>query len=232
MSRIIIGVMFAVAAVLVAPAPLHAQVPVVLVCQDGSTQPGPAKVGCKDHRGVDWNTTNTWTKMRAGRYAVTDTVVCTDGQAAAAGAKACASNGGVDSVSTVAAVRRRAKAGRYVPSPQTAQKGADTTKADSTKWGYRTDRQPGVQNPPGYRGMERPVNVFPADSAAKADSQASGTATSRINQMRRQGSADAKPHQNPPGYRGMERPAGLDSVQAKPDSTQAEPGDTSSGKQR
>jgi hypothetical protein len=71
------------------------------------------------------------------------------------------------------------------------------------------DRKPEVQNPPGYRGMERPVNVLPPDSA-KSDSGAAANATSRVNQMQRQDSISGREQQNPPGYRGMERPAGLE----------------------
>jgi hypothetical protein len=71
-----------------------------------------------------------------------------------------------------------------------------------------------VQNPPGYRGMERPVNVLPSDSGARADSSAPADATSRINQRRRQRSM-GHAGQNPPGYRGMERPVGGDSATAQ-----------------
>ena len=91
------------------------------------------------------------------------------------------------------------------------QAGQDTTRQDSTRWGYDVDRKPEVQNPPGYRGLERPVNVFPADSA-KRDSGASADATSRAKQLGRQDSMPNREQQNPPGYRGMERPE-LDSTQ-------------------
>jgi hypothetical protein len=43
----------------------------------------------------------------------------------------------------------------------------DSVQQDSTTWGREANRDPEVQNPPGYRGMERPVNVFPADSAQR-----------------------------------------------------------------
>ena len=88
----------------------------------------------------------------------------------------------------------------------------DSTREDSTKWGYTTDRDPAVQNPPGYRGMERPVNVFPPDSAA-GDSAAPASATSRTSQMQRQDSLGGTSQQNPPGYRGMERPVRPDSAE-------------------
>lgn len=116
----------AAAMVLLVPAAASAQVPVVLVCQDGSTQPGPTRSACDNHGKVDWQATKAWSEMRAGRFASTDTVVCKDGQAAAASRTACASHGGVDSVSTLAAVRRRAKAERFA-SPDTGAAAADTT---------------------------------------------------------------------------------------------------------
>jgi hypothetical protein len=88
----------------------------------------------------------------------------------------------------------------------------DSSAQDSTKWGYKVDRKPETQNPAGYRGMERPSNVFPPDSA-RSDSGAPADATSRVNQMEREDSLQQNTHQNPPGYRGMERPAALDSAQ-------------------
>jgi hypothetical protein len=88
----------------------------------------------------------------------------------------------------------------------------DSSAQDSTKWGYKVDRKSEDQNPPGYRGMERPSNVLPPDSA-RNDSGAPADATSRVNQMERQDSLPQGAHQNPPGYRGMERPAALDSAQ-------------------
>ena len=81
---------------------------------------------------------------------------------------------------------------------------------DSTKWGRQVDTS-GVQNPPGYRGLERPAGV---DSAMKAgDTSAVGDETSRTEQMKRQQQDD--PDQNPPGYRGMEKPVGKDKDQHK-----------------
>jgi hypothetical protein len=112
-----------------------------------------------------------------------------------------------------------------------------TAGADSaTKWGYPVDSSGKAQNPPGYRGMERPA-ALPADSSAKSDSSAPADATSRINQRKRQDSSSA-PGQNPPGYRGMERPAALDSMRdssrtgAERDSTAmtAHPADSASSK--
>ena len=62
---------------------------------------------------------------------------------------------------------------------------------DSTHWGYSVENEAEVQNPQGYRGMERPVNVFPPDSAS-GDSVAAASATSRVNQMEWQDTAEAK----------------------------------------
>ena len=86
---------------------------------------------------------------------------------------------------------------------------ADSTRSDSTKWGYPVDSSSKNQNPAGYRGMERPTNLLP-DSGMKTDSSAPADATSRINQRERQDSLGAQ-NQNPPGYRGMERPTPEDS---------------------
>jgi hypothetical protein len=233
MKRILLS-LGAGAALMVLPAALQAQVPVVLVCQDGSTQPGSSRVGCGDHGGMDWEATRVWSEMRAGHYAPADTVVCTDGQNRAAGARACADHGGVDSVSTLAAVKSRAQARRYgdhrdAVNERTSSQGGtvtggerDTASAqsrragtDSTKWGYPVDKDPEVQNPPGYRGMERAIETFPPDSTREGDSTASASATSRAKQMQRQDSVKSSARQNPPGYRGMERPAALDSTPAK-----------------
>jgi hypothetical protein len=193
MKRILLSLGSALA-LMVLPAALHAQVPVVLVCHDGTTQPGSSRVACADHGGMDWAATEAWSEMRAGRFMAADTVVCTDGQNRAAAPRACAEHGGVDSVSTLAAVKRQAKARRFGDRPEatnerTSSQGAtvaggeqDTastqsdragkasTKKDSTKWGYPVNRDPEVQNPPGYRGMERAVETFPPDSTPEGDS--------------------------------------------------------------
>jgi hypothetical protein len=82
----------------------------------------------------------------------------------------------------------------------------DTTGADTAAARDTTDTS-GVQNPPGYRGMERDTTIFPDSarpqpSAEEVQDQTTGTyddstwkdATGAV--------------QNPAGYRGMERPAG------------------------
>jgi hypothetical protein len=77
---------------------------------------------------------------------------------------------------------------------------------DSTKWGRETESDPDVQNPPGYRGMERDTTQVPPGAAPSAE-----TPTSRTEQDKRQ--ADESGTENPPGYRGMEQPAeGADST--------------------
>lgn len=153
-------------ALFLGPPTLEAQAPVVLVCQDGTTQPGSSKVACADHKGMDWEATKNWTEMRAGHFAEADSVVCTDGQRESAMRNACRQHGGVDSVSTMAAVRRRAKAERYGEENRAE---AASNSADSTKWGHPVNRDPAEQNPPGYRGMERPAN---GDSTAMDSSSA------------------------------------------------------------
>jgi hypothetical protein len=100
--------------------------------------------------------------------------------------------------------RQDTSAARQDTSTRTAA--ADTAQADSTQWGRPTDQEAEVQNPPGYRGMERPVNVFPPDTA---DTSSAGNATSRTSQLKRQDSISSE-NQNPPGYRGMERPVGTE----------------------
>lgn len=167
------GVAIMAGALFLGPPALEAQAPVVLVCQDGTTQPGSSKVACADHKGMDWDATKTWSEMRAGHFAESDSLVCTDGQRQAAARNACSRHGGVDSVSTMAAVRRRAKAERYAGEGR-AEATADRARGDSTKWGYPVDRSPEEQNPPGYRGMERPsdLNTQLGDSAGMDSSAA------------------------------------------------------------
>jgi hypothetical protein len=153
------GLALMAGALMLAPPTLEAQAPVVLVCQDGSTQPGSSKVACADHQGMDWEATKAWSEMRAGRFASRDSVVCIDGQRVAASKRACSGQGGVDSVSTLAAVRRRAQANRQAQVQRaTSEAAGDSMGTDSTKWGYPVNRNPDAQNPPGYRGMERPAS--------------------------------------------------------------------------
>lgn len=42
--------------------------------------------------------------------------------------------------------------------------------SDSTKWGRESDKNPDVQNPPGYRGMERDTTQVPPGAAEPSDS--------------------------------------------------------------
>jgi hypothetical protein len=69
----------------------------------------------------------------------------------------------------------------------------------------------GVQNPPGYSGMERDTTMFPDKGGPPAtpdqvEDQTTGTYEDSAS-TDTSGTA-----QNPPGYRGMERPAGIDSA--------------------
>lgn len=135
------------AALLFAPPAAQAQAPVTLVCHDGTTQPGPSKVACKDHGGMDWNTTKSWSQMKAGHYSSIDKVVCIDGQNAPAAKNSCESNGGVDSVATIAALKSRARAERY-------------TESDSMETS-------------GYRAMEHNDSTAPSAMTPSSDSSAS-----------------------------------------------------------
>lgn len=92
----------------------------------------------------------------------------------------------------------------------------DSIQRDSTKWGTKTNRNPEVQNPPGYRGMERPVNVFPADSGKSRDTSA-GAVEDRVTGTYEDSAwkDTTGAAQNPAGYRGMERPETLDSAANK-----------------
>jgi hypothetical protein len=68
-----------------------------------------------------------------------------------------------------------------------------------------------AQNPPGYRGMERPTNVFPAESADSASRDTSpGAVEDRVTGTHDDSTWQdtAQGEQNPAGYRGMERPTG------------------------
>jgi hypothetical protein len=64
------------------------------------------------------------------------------------------------------------------PMPQdsapTTQSQGDTLGGDSTKWGYPVDTS-AQQNPPGYRGMERPVTDSTADSAGTGRARSDST---------------------------------------------------------
>ena len=73
----------------------------------------------------------------------------------------------------------------------------------------------GVQNPPGYSGMERDTTMFPAEGGPPATpDQAADQTTGTYGD-----SADAGAEQNPEGYRGMERPVGGDSAAGHDSST-------------
>jgi hypothetical protein len=74
----------------------------------------------------------------------------------------------------------------------------------------------GVQNPPGYRGMERDTTVFPDSGGPAAEAgQVEDRATGTYDDSTWQDTTGAE--QNPAGYRGMGRPA--DSAGGGEDST-------------
>lgn len=105
----------------------------------------------------------------------------------------------------------------------TSMQAQDTTRqaqGDTSQWGYPTDTS-GVQNPPGYRGMERPTNVFPPDTAGDTTEQADvgDRVTGTYQDSAWDDTTGAK--QNPPGYRGMERPVGEDTSAAGQQDTSA-----------
>lgn len=106
------------------------------------------------------------------------------------------------------------------------QAAVDTMAQDSAHWGHQAEQDPAVQNPPGYRGMERDTTMFPPqdDTAAAADP------TTRIEQRARQDTLEGGEGQNPPGYRGMERPAELDTSAVQRSDTAAAEGDTTAAK--
>ena len=75
-----------------------------------------------------------------------------------------------------------------------------------------------VQNPPGYRGMERDTTMFPPEGGPPATpEEAAGQTTGKYKDSTWRDTSGAK--QNPPGYRGMERPVEGDSA-AGHDTTQ------------
>jgi hypothetical protein len=81
--------------------------------------------------------------------------------------------------------------------------GVDTSAARDT-----TDTS-GVQNPPGYRGMERDTTIFPNEGGPPAEAgQVEDKATGTYEDSAWQDTTGAA--QNPAGYRGMERPAAAD----------------------
>ena len=94
-----------------------------------------------------------------------------------------------------------------VLAPLAIARGQDTTASNDTSSQQASD----VQNPQGYRGMERPVNVFPPDSSGKPDrtaGQVEDKVTGTYEDSAWNDSTGAT--QNPAGYRGMERPTGIE----------------------
>jgi hypothetical protein len=83
----------------------------------------------------------------------------------------------------------------------------DTSAADDTSAVGDTTDTSGVQNPPGYRGMERDTTMFPDTGGQQAaPGEAAGQTTGTYSDSAWRDTSGAQ--QNPPGYRGMERPVG------------------------
>ncbi|MGH7581225.1 MAG: hypothetical protein ACREM9_13680 [Gemmatimonadales bacterium] len=79
--------------------------------------------------------------------------------------------------------------------------GVDTAAVDTSATGDTTDTS-GVQNPPGYRGMERDTTIFPDEGGPPATpGQVEDAATGTYEDSSWQDTTDAA--QNPAGYRGM-----------------------------
>lgn len=79
----------------------------------------------------------------------------------------------------------------------TAGVGQDTTQQDTTE----------VQNPPGYRGMERDTTLFPPTGDDTTAGAVEDRVTGEYDDTTWQDTTaqDTADTQNPPGYRGMER---------------------------
>ena len=92
-----------------------------------------------------------------------------------------------------------------------AQAKADSQAKPDSMWGYTVDTT-AAQNPQGYRGMERPSNVVPADSEVSGRERSPEAVEGRVTGAYSDSSWQdtSATRQNPPGYRGMERPVGQD----------------------
>ena len=104
----------------------------------------------------------------------------------------------------------------------------DTSAVSDTSAVRDTTDTSGVQNPPGYRGMERDTTMFPPEGGPPATpEEAAGQTTGQYGDSASRDTSGVE--QNPPGYRGMEKPVGGDS--AAHDSTQhgTGVGDTTAG---
>ena len=95
----------------------------------------------------------------------------------------------------------------------------DTSAVDTSATRDTTDTS-GVQNPPGYRGMERDTTVFPDSGSSSADTgaaagQAAGTDTTSVGDTEPIEEDAPAPRINP-----SENPAGGDTAGQVPDSVQ------------
>ena len=104
----------------------------------------------------------------------------------------------------------------------------ETQTRDTTAPGAAQDTGQ-AQNPPGYRGMERPTNVFPPDSgSADSAGQVEDRATGTYDDSTRQDTSQSR--QNPAGYRRMERAAGRDTGATSADTAMAGEDSTMAGR--
>lgn len=88
---------------------------------------------------------------------------------------------------------------------------SDTAAMSDTSAVRDTTDTSAVQNPPGYRGMERDTTIFPPkDQPSATPEQVEDRTTGTYEDSAWRDTTGAE--QNPAGYRGMERPAGEDSA--------------------
>jgi hypothetical protein len=101
--------------------------------------------------------------------------------------------------------------------------GVDTSAVTDTSAARDTTDTSAVQNPPGYRGMERDTTLFPAEGGAPATPEEAAEQTTGVYKDSAAGDTSGA-QQNPQGYRGMERPVEGDTT-AGEDTTGAQEGD-------
>ncbi|HEX5388027.1 MAG TPA: hypothetical protein VFW66_15100 [Gemmatimonadales bacterium] len=144
------------AAALLMPASVRAQEPAQLVCRDGTSEPGPSRIACKQHGGVDWASTKAATEERAGAKQQTKKVVCIDGSNAARGPEACKGQGGIDSAATRAAARGRAHGRAAVGRPnEPTGANADTAGNAGNAGNAGVSDTAAAQPPQDTTGMQR-----------------------------------------------------------------------------
>ena len=112
---------------------------------------------------------------------------------------------GVDTAAVDTAAVDTAAVDTAAQADTSAQMDRDTSAVNDT-----TDTS-GVQNPPGYRGMERDTTMFPAEGGPPATpEQVEDQTTGTYEDSAWRDTSGAE--QNPAGYRGMEQPVDGDSA--------------------